>query len=32
LSLSNQDAALAKLKGGGFPVLGDNLLAQLNES
>jgi hypothetical protein len=32
LSLSNQEAALDKLKSGGFPILGDSLLHQLNES
>jgi len=31
LSLSDQDAALAKLKDSGFPILGDNLLKELNE-
>jgi hypothetical protein len=30
LSLSNQDAALDKLKKSGFPILGDNLLVELN--
>ena len=32
MTLSNQDAALDKLKGGGFPILGESLLEQLNES
>jgi len=32
LSLSNQDAVLGKLKNGSFPVLGENLLDQLNEA
>ena len=32
LSLSNQDAVLGKLKSGSFPILGDDLLGQLNES
>ena len=32
LSLSNQEEALAKLKGGGITILGENLLEQLNES
>ena len=32
LSLSNQDAAIVKLKSNGFPILGNNLLEQLNES
>ena len=31
LSLSNQDAALAKLMQSGFPILGENLLVELNE-
>ena len=31
-SLSDQDAALAKMKGSNIPILGDDLLAQLNES
>ena len=32
LSLNNQEAALEKLKSGGFEVLGDNLLDSLNET
>ena len=32
LSLSNQDAALDKLQSGNFPILGEKLLEQLNES
>jgi hypothetical protein len=32
LSLSNQEAALDKLSNGGFPILGDRLLDQLNDS
>ena len=32
LSLSNQDVALDKLKSGNFPVLGDDLLSQMDES
>lgn len=32
LSLSNQDVVLKKLKTGSFPILGENLLEQLNES
>ena len=32
LRLSNQEAALSKLKSGSFPILGDDLLKQLNES
>ena len=31
LSLSNQDEALKKLTSSGFPLLGENLLEQLNE-
>ena len=32
LSLSNQDAALSKLKNSSFSILGENLLSQLNEA
>ena len=32
LSLNNQDAALEKLKSGGFPILGEGLLDQLDEA
>ena len=32
LNVNNQDAVVSKLKSGNYPILGENLLEQLNES